>query len=68
LLIECLKLDVCIERTMVNVEEDMTTLRIVDRESLDDRIERTKVDVEEDMKTLRIVDRESVRHYFKQTC
>jgi hypothetical protein len=53
---------------MVNVEEDMTTLRIVDRESLDDRIERTKVDVEEDMKTLRIVDRESVRHYFKQTC
>jgi aminoglycoside phosphotransferase (APT) family kinase protein len=68
LLIDCLTLDVCIERTKVNVEEDMTTLRIVDRESLDDRIKRTKVDVEEDMKTLRIVDRESVRYHFRQTC
>jgi aminoglycoside phosphotransferase (APT) family kinase protein len=33
-LIECLTLDACLERSRGDVEEDMTTLRIVDRESL----------------------------------
>jgi thiamine kinase-like enzyme len=33
-LIECLTLDACLERSREDVEEDMTTLRIVDRESL----------------------------------